>query len=270
VRRARIQADLSNASNIIFPPDLSKSDPTISKQMQEEASILESLRSAFKAQLEPLDHIKVELETEAGSIQKQLDTHQAQVALSMEELNTVKDLTRRQLAVESRRIEVQRNVYQLDQDHLRLEQSLVRVRQDIGRTDLSISEIKSKRLNDLTLELRDTQTKLDEVTQRFQTSRRLLLDTAAADAADDASQAIRPAYKIVRTDSGPAIEMSADENTLVEPGDTIKVQISPTSVPLAREIPAPDGEGHFAPTDKRQDDRDRSFPRIPATTARSS
>ncbi len=252
-RRARVQADLTDASNIIFPSELAKGNPTVAKQMEDETSILTSLRAAFKAQLEPLQHIKVELESEADSIRDQLQTHQAQVALGEEELETVKSLTRRQLAVESRRIEVQRNVYQLDQDHMRLEQSLVRVRQDIGRTDLSISEVKSKRLNDLTLELRDTQAKLDETTRKYETTRRLLLDTAEADVADTSTEAIAPVYKIVRTNTGQAVELSADENTLVQPGDTIKVQLNQSSVPVAQ-TPPQTGEGKFAPTQKRQDE----------------
>jgi polysaccharide export outer membrane protein/exopolysaccharide production protein ExoF len=254
-KRARIQADLSGAANINFPAELSKDRPSDLMQMQEEASILGSLREAFKAQLEPLQHIKVELESEADSIRNQLQTHQAQVALAQEELGKIQDLAQRRLTADTRRIEAQRNVYALDQDHMRLDQSLVRVKQDISKTDLSISELKSKRLNDLTLELRDTQSKLDEATRKFDTTKRLLFDTALEDATDETSQTVTPVYKIVRKQSGQSIEMTADENTLVQPGDTIKVQINPSAVPLARATPAPDsGEGKFAPTEKRQDE----------------
>jgi polysaccharide export outer membrane protein/exopolysaccharide production protein ExoF len=222
--------------------------------MQEETSILASLRNAFKAQLEPMEHIKVELESEADSIRNQLQTHQAQVALAQEELDKIKDLAQRALTAETRRIEAQRNVYALDQDHMRLEQSLVKVRQDISKTDLSISELKSKRLNDLTMELRETQAKLEETSRKFDTAKRLLVDTAMADATDQTSQSITPVYKIVRRNSGQSVEISADENTLVQPGDTIKVQINSAAVTSGHEAAPPSGgDGKFAPTEQREE-----------------
>lgn len=250
-RRARIEADLKGNAAISFPASLDSRDANVQRVLQEETAILVSLREAFNAQLDPLVKLKAHLDDEAGSLRKQLQTHAEEVKLAEEELSNVKKLADKRLVGEQRRIGVQRNVYQLAADHMRLEMNLMRVRQETTRTDLQISELKSKRANDLTQELRATQAKIDEATRRYDTLKTLLLETAMAEgqlsATGDLAGFVAPSFRIVRKSNGMPIEIAADENTRVEPGDTIKVDMGRTNIPLSRRFRERDLEQYAPP-----------------------
>lgn len=254
-KRARIEADLKNIAAIIFPPELDRDAESVQRLLHQETAILDSLRSAFQAQLEPLMNLKTQLQKESASLHKRIDTHESEMKLAEEELTNVKSLASKRLVAEQRRIGVQRNVYQLAADHMRLEMDLVRVQQEISRTDLQLSELKSKRANDLTQELRSTQAKLDEATRRYDTSKKLLLETAMSDGqladSGEIGGMASATFRIVRRNDGSPLEMTAEENTLVEPGDTIKVDVGSPNIPMARQL-QPGGE-KFAPTKERRE-----------------
>ena len=255
-RRARIEADLKQLWTIPFPRALDSDNAEVQRILDEEAAILGSLREAFQAQVEPLAKLKAHLEEEASSLQLQLETHGKEIKLAEDELSNVKTLAGKKLVTDQRRIAVQRNVYQLSADHMRLEMNMVRVRQEMTKTDLQISEIKSKRANDLAQELRATQAKLDEASRRFDTSKKLLYETAMSEGqtsrTGELSDLAAPSFRIVRQNGGVPVEFAADENTLVEPGDTVKVDMPRSGVPMSRRFQERE---NYAPTGERPSSR---------------
>ena len=90
-------------------------------------------------------------------------------------------------------------------------------------------ELKSKRANEVANELRETQSKLDEIDHKSETAEQLLYEaevTAPQLTAQRArSRQLPRTYTIVRQRGEKAVELSVSESTAVEPGDTIKVDL---------------------------------------------
>lgn len=237
-RRARIEADIAENAEITFPAELDAADPNTKLLMEQEKSILITLRQAFKSQLQPLEKLKSHLDLEVASLEKQMVNHEDKAKLASSDLESVENLIKRKLTVEPRRLAAKRNVYELDGAKLQLDMQLMRARQEISKAEFSMSELRSKHLNEATGELRTTQAKLDEASSKYEVARRLLINTAEAEGqlaplmGGKKGMRAETVFKIVRiTRDGPAVELIASDSTAVQPGDTIKVEVKTTDTP---------------------------------------
>lgn len=255
-RKARLQAELKRADAIEYPKQLMdrQSDPRVAGIMAQEKLIFDARRDAMKTQIKALDDLKTFLGSEVVSIEEQLVLHGTQLALLKKERDSVVSLVNRGLAVEPRRLGLERNVAQLDGDRLRLEGTLSKAKQDISRTEISILDLRNGRLNEVTADLRATQGKLDELALRARTTEDLLYEAEIVapnlDNSRDGRQ--QPIYTIVRQADGQSVTMSATESTAVEPGDAIKVELPPRKRGLMSDDKTDVPEKHDEPVVSQQ------------------
>ncbi len=241
-RKARFEAELAQEEKLKFPATLTEKadDPATAVLMQRETALFEARRSAYLNQVRTLKELHAFLESEVGSIQGQLETHNRQMALVRKELDAVNILVSKGLAVEPRRLGLERNVAQLEGDRLRLESSMTRVRQEVSRTAISILELSTKREIEAATGLSETQAKIEDVLRRFSASRELLEESesvAPMMARDPRGGPAQPTYTIIRQGPGGiATEIFAAETTPVQPGDTIKVELPVDDRPVERAL----------------------------------
>jgi len=198
--------------------------------------IFQVRREAFSTQMRVLKQLKEFLEKEVVSLVAQRQTEEVQAQLVKKELASVSKLVDKGLAAEPRQFGLERTVAQIEGNELRVETSLLRAKQEISRTEIAMLELKNKRANDVTTELRETQAKLEELDRKGETAEQLLYEaeiTAPQLIAQRArSGRVQPVYTIIRQRGENAVELSASESTAVEPGDTIKVEV-PLTAPAA-------------------------------------
>ena len=80
--------------------------------------------------------------------------------------------------------------------------------------------------------MRQTQSKLEEASRRLATAESLFYESeivAARSMVLNAPDQTRPLYTIVRRKLGQLLEIPANENTFIEPGDTLKIELPPAS-----------------------------------------
>ena len=131
---------------------------------------------------------------------------------------------------------MKRNLAQLEGAKLSLESERTRARQEVSRVKLSKIEFDNKRANELTVELQQTEARLQQVLQEATVTERLLIETQSQAAAapggltftsseNDSEGSRGPAitYTIARQVKDGVIEIEATEATRLKPGDTIKV-----------------------------------------------
>lgn len=230
-RRARLEAELKRTGSIDYPTELKqkRNDASVSILIEQENLIFQARKDGLETQLTALNQLKNFLEKEVESLGGQLGTHNTQLKLMKQELDAVTSLSDKGLTTAPRRMALERSVAQLEGDRLRLETNLLRARQDISRTEISIIELYNKRINEVTSELQQTQAKLEQVGQRTETSEQLLYESEVITprllADRGRMRRLRPNYTIFRSTFGRVAELSADESTQIEPGDTIKVDI---------------------------------------------
>jgi protein involved in polysaccharide export with SLBB domain len=233
-RKARLLAELDELSDVQKPehPDSRVEDSTLDDSLYLEGLLFHSRKDGFEAQVGVLGQLQASLEQESTSLSAQLVVHDKQIQLLNEELQAVATLYSKQLTTAPRKLALERNAAQLQGERIRLETSIARANQEVRKTELSLLELKSRRLNEITSDLRQTQSKLEETTRRLATAEGLFYESevvAARTMSLNAPEQTKPLYTLIRRKSNQMLELSANENTFIEPGDTLKIEVPATS-----------------------------------------
>ncbi|MDG4884003.1 polysaccharide biosynthesis/export family protein [Mesorhizobium sp. WSM4884] len=230
-RKARLESEQAGSDEISFPPELNvrASNPTVAIAMEQERKIFAVRKDAMTTQLRSLNDLKEFLEKELDSLGQQMTFHDKQIELIQKELAGVSTLVQKGLAVAPRELSLEGTLAQMQSDKLVAETSLLRVRQEISKTDIEILNLGNQHANEIAGALRETQQQLNEITSKADTAVQLLHETEvtapALLALRERSERTKPIFKIVRTTASGSEERSADETTLIEPGDTVKIEI---------------------------------------------
>lgn len=259
VRKARLEAELAHADRIAFPAELRMSRRPYKVEftaslMAKEQSVFELRRKAYETQVTALHQLQIFLEQEVETLAKRLEAHQSQIDLVKSELSGIEHLSDRGLATQPRLLGLKRHLAQLEGEKLRLESERTRARQEVSRVVLSKIDFDNKRANDLTVELQQTEARLQQVIQEASVSEQLLLETRSQVASSPTARLVlsgsgsdaigggpEVVYTIARQVRGGVIEIEATESTLLQPGDTIKVAVSapPSNLGGGLEISVP-------------------------------
>jgi polysaccharide biosynthesis/export protein len=236
-QRARLEAELNETETINFPAVLTaqRDNALIAAMLRQEQQIFETQRQGFKNQLQALEQLKGHFEREVGQLNAQMATEDRQMELAKKELEGVSMLANRGLASAPRQLSLERMVAQIEGERLRVGTSLLRTQQEIAKTEISILELRNKRKNEAASKLRDTQSQLDGLARKMETSEQLVYE-AEITAPQLLSRLVRPrrvepVYTILRQSYSGTVELLGSEVTAVEPGDTIKVDLpAPTDI----------------------------------------
>ena len=231
VRRARLQAEVKGEHVFANPAEIEGSGgrADVSRLVQNETRILEARDHAFKTQSDALQELKVFLDKETDSLSAQLSTIDTQMQLINKELVGVTSLVEKGMAVAPRQLALERSVAQVQGDRLGMETSKLRVREEVSKTDIALVQLRDNRITDASIELRDTQLKLDDVASKSETTLKLLFETkvTAPGLMTDRLRkgATAPTFVVVRPGDDQTGERTVSEGATVQPGDTVKVKL---------------------------------------------
>lgn len=230
-RKARLEAEFKDAESIHFPGSLvsRQDDRAVALLMEQERLIFKAHREGLQTQVRALENLRAFLEKELQSLDKQLVFHDKQIALIQEELGDVSTLVSKGLAAAPREMSLERALAQYQSERLTTETTLLRTRQEISKTEISILDLRNRYANEVTATLRQTQAELDALGRKAETAIQLLheSETAAPRLLARRAEAAKakPVYIIVRATNGHSEELPASEASAIKPGDTLKVEI---------------------------------------------
>lgn len=226
VRRARLMAELADKDSIDLPAAM-KDVPDVGKLLESEQALMVSRDKKLNLQLTALTDLKTLLQNEIVSLDKKSETQTRQLGLVETDREKIYNLTEKGLTVSSRKLEIERQVTDLQAALLDIDTAKLRARQDVSEANQDEITLRNDWDAQLAQELQNTETELDKIALKLGTSRDLMAEalmqsTEAAALKADASAATIT-YTIVRDKDGKISEMPADENTKIVPGDVIKV-----------------------------------------------
>ncbi len=237
-RRARLQAEVSASTSISMPSEFANrsSQPAVTKVMEAETLIFDSHQRAFKTQSDALKELKAFLQKEWESLNAQLATIDTQMNLVNKELSDVSSLVEKGMVIAPRQLALQRSIAQIQGDRLSMQTSKLRVLEEISKADISLIQLRNTRITEAATELRETQMKLDELAKKSETGGKLLYlarATAPRGLAEGLQNGVlEPTYTLVRQAEKSTEPMQADEESEMQPGDTVKVTLPlPPNVP---------------------------------------
>jgi protein involved in polysaccharide export with SLBB domain len=228
-RLARLKAELADADKIDWPAEIQSHmhNEVVSSAVKQEQLLFDARREAFHTQTTALEQLKSYLEEEVASLEKQLKVHETEVKSVNTEFEMVQKLYKKGLTAAPRKLAMERNVAQVRGARLRMESNLMRARQEISKTKISIIELRGKRNSQLSDEMQKAQARLDELRSRTQTSKNLLFETevlAPQMLAQEGTKAKAPIFKVVHQGQPLSSQRVVSQEALVEPGDTITVE----------------------------------------------
>jgi exopolysaccharide production protein ExoF len=227
-RRARLQAELDGSDKITFPPDLlrQQNDAVVAQLMQREQVMFGARRNALRSQLDAFKSLKDLLSGEVASLQAKIKNVDEELAMLKAERTNTTNLVRQGLAVAPREFSMRQAEVQTQGRRLDLDTAVLRAREDIGKADQNVLELQNKFRNDVLSELAEVERKLSEVAARIKTNQMIVeREITEPELASMLSQAHGElVYSIIRGTGGEAREMPANETSIVEPGDTVRVK----------------------------------------------
>jgi polysaccharide export outer membrane protein/exopolysaccharide production protein ExoF len=227
-RRARLQAELDGSDKITFPPDLlrQQNDAVVAQLIQREQVMFGARRNALRSQLDAFKSLKDLLSGEVASLQAKIKNVDEELAMLKAERTNTTNLVRQGLAVAPREFSMRQAEVQTQGRRLDLDTAVLRAREDIGKADQNVLELQNKFRNDVLSELAEVERKLSEVAARIKTNQMIAeREITEPELASILSQAHGElVYSIIRGTGGEAREMPANETSIVEPGDTVRVK----------------------------------------------
>lgn len=228
-KRARLRAEMNRSETISFPPELTESKE--GRQIAEsERAFRESRAEQLEMQLEALEDLKRLLKSEIASLEKKIATQNEQIELARDELAGIGDLADRGLVVNERVRSVKQTIADLEGRVLDMETAALRARQDIAQAEQDATALRNERNSDIAQELQQTEAELEAAGIRMLTENSLMQEALAL--APESAESLAGSdpiisYTIVREREERIEEIAAEENTAVDPGDVVKVDIEP-------------------------------------------
>jgi protein involved in polysaccharide export with SLBB domain len=233
VRRARLQAELDNASEVNFPPELVQraSTPEVAEMLKQEGAAFASYRDGEKSAIASRNRLKEQLTNEIRSLQEKIGSIDQELVLVKKELTKVTELAARGLAIAPQQLSIQENLMGLQRQRLDLDTAVLRAREEIDKTDQGLVDLQNQTQRDVLGKLDENAAKFSEVSAKIAAITGVLRHDEAAMLELAASRTGEAAiiYSIVRYDHFSSHETVVTEMTLVEPGDTIRVGQHPAS-----------------------------------------
>jgi len=232
-RKARLMSELKSAKKVSYPRALrrmGKNGGPVSILLAQETQIFRARKMSLDTQVKSLSRLVQYLRGEIKYLKEQIKSQNLQVRLIDKQLRMIKRLIKKRLTPQSRQLILERTKAEMISGRLRLETNLMKVKQDISRTEIAITEVRNKRANEVSTQLRENQSQLDKLLGKYTTAKQLLYDAemsaplAMSRQARDLNRNLL--FKVVRAgaDNIPR-EFEVTETMRIEPGDTLKVEM---------------------------------------------
>jgi exopolysaccharide production protein ExoF len=228
VSRARIDAELADKASFEAPKEVAD-DPKVTTIVSDEMAVLTADQKKLKLKLQALDDLKTLLQNEIESLQKRIVNQQRQVDLAKQQLDSVGALAHKGLVVQTRVLNSEQTIADLQGQILDYETAILTAKQSISKATQDAIDAENTLNSGLAADRQQVETDLKEAELRVGMQKGLM-----AVATDPAAQATlhnndQPAllYALVREVNGKTSEISATEDTPVLPGDVIKVKLAP-------------------------------------------
>lgn len=231
---ARLEAELAGAGSITFPPTPATGPlAKLAAQVHEKEKIIFKARAnGLARQAKSLSELRDLLNAEIDVLNEKIKAADLGIASGEKELAGVKTLVEKGIAVASRQSDLERVLAGFRADRLDQVTAVMRARQNITEATRNLEGLRDQFQTDVAAELQREEASLDQLRFKRDMAQKLLLETLASQSATSRPGEDRAVeFTITRRKAGDAREISADESTVLLPGDVLKVSFMPPAKP---------------------------------------
>jgi exopolysaccharide production protein ExoF len=230
-RVARLTAALGGQENVPIPPELmnQKDNPTISAIVESERAALAMENDTARSEASALEDIRSLYQREIGSLRGQVDALTQEQGAIQQQLKELRALSAKGLALTPTLLTLERTLAQIVNEQMSAETAIVRAEENITLAEQRVREHAIERNRTNTRDLQQAKDEIAEVRARIGTAGDLLSEaqfTAPAEARERLMEkGQRASFTLVRKDGEILREITADETTVIEPNDVIKIPL---------------------------------------------
>lgn len=232
VRRARIEAEIADKPAFDVPKEVAD-DPKLESIVADEMAILTADQQKLKLRLQALDDLKKLLQSEIDSLQKKMVNQQRQVDLAKEQLSGIGSLAQKGLVVNTRVLNSQQTIADLEGKILDYDTAILTAKQAISKATQDAIDLENTQNASLAADRQQVESDLSETMLKMNMQTGLMAEVLSANPASrryrDGEEPLM-SFSLVRVVDGKSSEISASEDTPVLPGDVIKVKLAPVAV----------------------------------------
>jgi protein involved in polysaccharide export with SLBB domain len=228
-RASRLTAALAGQENVPIPPELvnQKDDPAISAIVESERAALALENDTARSEALALENIRSLYQREIGSLRGQVEALTQEQGTIQQQLKELRALSARGLALSPTLFTLERTLSQNLNEQRSAETAIVRAEENVTLAEQRVRERALEKSRTNTRDLQQTKDEIAEVRARIGTANDLLKEAQFSAPAEMRERLVekgeRPSVTLLRKDGEIRREIAADETTLVEPNDIIKV-----------------------------------------------
>jgi HlyD family secretion protein len=168
IREARLVAERDGDLHVMVPPILQarSSETGLANVLRSEERLFQSRIAGLQGQKSQLRKRLVQLLAEIGGLTGQLSSKGREVVLMKSELDRLRPLEVGKLVPATKMTGSRRDAARLDGEQSQLTATIAQVRGKTAETELQLLQLDQDRLTDVMKELRETQSKKDELLER--------------------------------------------------------------------------------------------------------
>ena len=176
---ARLTAERDGAPAIVFPADLERrrDEPEVGRILSGQEALFAARRSTLEGERGVLKARIGQFEEEIGGLDAQRKAAEAQIALIEDEARVVRQLVAAGQERKPRLLSLERDEEKLQGDRGNAIALMARARQNIGEAQLRIGQLDVERLNQVVTDLRDTEAKVYDSSERLLSAKDVLART---------------------------------------------------------------------------------------------
>ena len=230
-RLARLNAEMSGASEVVFPVVGTGEDDAdmIAGIEAQERIIFETRIKERERQAKSLTELRELLRAEIDVLEQKVKAADIGVKNAQEELNNVSILVEKGLAVASRRSDLEFALASFQADRLNQITAIMRARQNITEATRNLEGLEDRHKTEVAGSLQQEQANLQKLLLNQDVSQKLLLEALASAPVVKDSGAID--FVLTRNENGKTDEIPATASTPLMPGDVITVHLKPMEAP---------------------------------------
>lgn len=233
-KQSRLLAEIEDSDRITWPKELVSGNisSAAQKAMQEETQLFNARRSEQRSQLDNLNNNRQVLAKEVAALADKEATLGRQRELINKDLQNVRDLMMKGLAISSRELAAEQSAAASDNNKLDLQVAKLRATQEIARIEREIITMQSKRKNESLRDIADVREKISTNKSKISTILTILKTINESDdyANSDERGGTAVKFIIYRSNQQKSDKIDADEFDDLMPGDTLRVQIQRKSL----------------------------------------
>lgn len=222
---ARLRAEMAGDKQIDFNPATQQNKALAAGIFKQEQAVFASRANVLARQAKSFTDLRTLLEAEIDTTEKKILSNDEDIASVQKELSDMKGLVERGIWMPSRLTDIQRMLRTYQADRLDLQTAIMRARQNIAEATRNLDGLYDKQQTEVASDLQLQQANLDQLKMKRETAQKLLLEYLSNEGASG-DQTGEPAlnYTVVRQTGEKVEELPADETTMLQPGDVVRIK----------------------------------------------